>query len=121
MADRIAVMRSGLIEQVATPHGIFAKPANLFVAGFIGTPQMNLIAAELEGFGDDGRARFAIEGGQRLALVVDPACARPAGRRQGDAGHPPAQSRGGPRIRSMTGFPPWSTSSSPWGPRPWPT
>ena len=42
MADRIAVMRSGLIEQVATPHGIFAKPANLFVAGFIGTPQMNL-------------------------------------------------------------------------------
>lgn len=72
MADRIAVMRSGLIEQVATPHGIFAKPANLFVAGFIGTPQMNLIPAELEGFGDDGRARFAIEGGQRLALVVDP-------------------------------------------------
>src|SRR6185436_537838 len=72
MADRIAVMRSGLIEQVATPHGIFAKPANLFVAGFIGTPQMNLIPAELEGFGDDGRARFTIEGGQRLALVVDP-------------------------------------------------
>ena len=98
MADRIAVMRSGLIEQVATPHGIFAKPANLFVAGFIGTPQMNLIAAELEGFGDDGRARFAIEGGQRLALVVDPGCAPPDGGRQGDAGHPPAQSRGGPRA-----------------------
>ena len=73
MADRIAVMRSGLIEQVATPHGIFARPANLFVAGFIGTPQMNLIAAELEGFGDDGRARFAVTGGQRLALAVDPA------------------------------------------------
>ena len=73
MADRIAVMRSGLIEQVATPHGIFAKPANLFVAGFIGTPQMNLMPAELEGFGGDGRARFAVEGGQRLALVVDPA------------------------------------------------
>ena len=77
MADRIAVMRSGLIEQVATPHGIFAKPANLFVAGFIGTPQMNLIAAELEGFGDDGRARFAIEGGQRLALAVDRGGAQP--------------------------------------------
>jgi len=73
MADRIAVMRAGVIEQVATPHGIFAKPANLFVAGFIGTPQMNLLAAELEGFGDDGRARFAVSGGQRLALVVDPA------------------------------------------------
>ena len=73
MADRIAVMRSGLIEQVATPHGIFAKPANLFVAGFIGTPQMNLVPAELEGFGDDGRARFVIEGGQLLALAVDAA------------------------------------------------
>jgi ABC-type sugar transport system ATPase subunit len=73
MADRIAVMRAGVIEQVATPHGIFARPANLFVAGFIGTPQMNLIAAELEGFGDDGRVRFAVSGGQRLALAVDPA------------------------------------------------
>jgi ABC-type sugar transport system ATPase subunit len=73
MADRIAVMRAGVIEQVATPHGIFAKPANLFVAGFIGTPQMNLVAAEVEGLGDDGRVRFAVSGGQRLALAVDPA------------------------------------------------
>jgi ABC-type sugar transport system ATPase subunit len=73
MADRIAVMRAGVIEQVATPHGIFAKPANLFVAGFIGTPQMNMIPAEVEGFGDDGRTRFAVEGGQRVALKVDPA------------------------------------------------
>jgi multiple sugar transport system ATP-binding protein len=73
MADRIAVMRAGIIEQVATPHGIFAKPANLFVAGFIGTPQMNLIPAELEGWGDDGRVRFAVEGGHRVALQVDPA------------------------------------------------
>lgn len=45
MADRIAVMRAGGIEQIATPHGIFAQPANLFVAGFIGTPAMNLIEA----------------------------------------------------------------------------
>ncbi len=73
MADRIAVMRAGVIEQVASPHGIFARPANLFVAGFIGTPQMNLVGAELEGFGDDGRAWFALTGGQRLALVVDDA------------------------------------------------
>ena len=45
MADRIAVMRDGRIEQVASPHEIFAKPANLFVASFIGTPQMNLMPA----------------------------------------------------------------------------
>jgi ABC-type sugar transport system ATPase subunit len=49
MADRIAVMRAGRIEQVASPHDLFARPANMFVAGFIGTPQMNLIAATLLG------------------------------------------------------------------------
>jgi multiple sugar transport system ATP-binding protein len=48
MADRIAVMRLGRIEQIASPHDIFAKPSNLFVAGFIGTPQMNLIEALVE-------------------------------------------------------------------------
>lgn len=76
MADRIAVMRAGLIEQVATPHEIFAKPANLFVAGFIGTPQMNLIPATVEGLADDGRVVFAVEGGQRVTLAVDPAVRR---------------------------------------------
>ena len=43
MADRIAVMRDGKIEQVDTPHNVFQRPKNLFVAGFIGTPQMNLL------------------------------------------------------------------------------
>src|SRR6202034_301263 len=47
MADRIAVMRAGRIEQVASPHDLFSRPANLFVAGFIGTPQMNLRDATL--------------------------------------------------------------------------
>jgi multiple sugar transport system ATP-binding protein len=58
MADRIAVMRDGRIEQVANPHDLFSRPANLFVAGFIGTPQMNLIDATLLGTGEamaDGR------------------------------------------------------------------
>ena len=54
MADRIAVMRAGKIEQVASPHDLFAKPANVFVAGFIGTPQMNLIEAELKFAGPPG-------------------------------------------------------------------
>ncbi len=48
MADRIAVMRAGRIEQIASAHAIFARPANLFVAGFIGTPQMNLIEATVD-------------------------------------------------------------------------
>jgi ABC-type sugar transport system ATPase subunit len=59
MADRIAVMRDGVIEQVATPHEIFAQPANTFVAGFIGTPQMNLLEATVVGR-RDGQARFKV-------------------------------------------------------------
>ena len=42
MADRIAIMRDGVIEQIASPHEVFARPTTLFVASFIGTPQMNL-------------------------------------------------------------------------------
>jgi len=47
MADRIAIMRDGRIEQVGTPHEVFAKPSNVFVASFIGTPQMNLVEVDL--------------------------------------------------------------------------
>ncbi|MGF1474220.1 MAG: ABC transporter ATP-binding protein [Geminicoccaceae bacterium] len=71
MADRIAVMRDGLIEQVATSHEIFQQPANLFVAGFIGTPQMNLLPATVEAHEADGRTKFAVEGGQSLMIEVD--------------------------------------------------
>ena len=71
MADRIAVMRDGKIEQVASPHDIFTKPKNLFVAGFIGTPQMNLQEAVLTGFeGDKGTFQVA---DQTVAMAVDPA------------------------------------------------
>lgn len=59
MADRIAVMRDGVIEQVATPHDIFTRPTNTFVAGFIGTPQMNLLEATLIGCRDD-QAHFKV-------------------------------------------------------------
>jgi multiple sugar transport system ATP-binding protein len=47
MASRTAIMRDGRIEQIGTPHEVFARPANAFVASFIGTPQMNLIDARL--------------------------------------------------------------------------
>lgn len=59
MANRIAIMRDGVIEQVGTPHDVFARPLNVFVAGFIGTPQMNLIDAEFKSF-SDGRARLQL-------------------------------------------------------------
>jgi multiple sugar transport system ATP-binding protein len=60
MADRIAIMRDGRIEQVGSPHEVFARPANVFVASFIGTPQMNLIEAEFKGYGD-GKATVTFD------------------------------------------------------------
>lgn len=75
MADRISVMRAGRIEQVASPHEIFAKPANLFVAGFIGTPQMNLIPATFKGMSTPTLAAFILPGGQTVDIECDPAVA----------------------------------------------
>ncbi|RJS46709.1 ABC transporter ATP-binding protein [Nocardioides cavernaquae] len=46
MGDRVAVMKDGVIQQVDTPLALYDRPANLFVAGFIGSPQMNLLTGE---------------------------------------------------------------------------
>ena len=48
MADRIVVMRDGVIQQVGTPGEVYATPANTFVATFVGSPPMNLIAGRIE-------------------------------------------------------------------------
>lgn len=48
MGDRIAVMSGGRLEQIGTPEEIYNEPATLFVAGFLGSPPMNLIAGEIE-------------------------------------------------------------------------
>ena len=53
LGDRVAVMRGGVIQQVATPEELYERPANLFVAGFIGSPAMNFLPVHL----DDGRLR----------------------------------------------------------------
>jgi multiple sugar transport system ATP-binding protein len=49
LADRIAIMKNGVIQQLADPHTIYNKPVNLYVAGFIGSPSMNFIEGTLEG------------------------------------------------------------------------
>jgi multiple sugar transport system ATP-binding protein len=49
LGDRVAVMRAGVIQQVATPKTLYEDPANLFVAGFIGSPAMNFLPAKVEG------------------------------------------------------------------------
>ncbi|WP_026791100.1 ABC transporter ATP-binding protein [Pleomorphomonas oryzae] len=56
MATRIAIMNGGKIEQFGTPDDVYERPANLFVAGFIGSPSMNLLPATVE---TGGRARLA--------------------------------------------------------------
>ena len=63
MGDRVAVMKDGDLQQVDTPLNLYDKPVNLFVAGFIGSPQMNLIKATAV----DGKAQI----GQYL-VPVDP-------------------------------------------------
>jgi multiple sugar transport system ATP-binding protein len=74
MADRIAIMCDGVIEQIASAHEVFAKPATVFVASFIGIPQMNLLHAQFEGV-ENGHGRFRIDG-QPTRLPVDPAVAK---------------------------------------------
>jgi multiple sugar transport system ATP-binding protein len=58
MGDRVAVMRRGVLQQVDAPQRLYEQPANLFVAGFIGSPAMNLLEAEIERDGDGLVARF---------------------------------------------------------------
>ena len=54
MGDRVAVMKLGELQQVDTPLGLYDRPVNLFVAGFIGSPQMNLLEAHAK----DGKAQI---------------------------------------------------------------
>lgn len=49
MGDRIAVLKDGVLQQVGTPRDLYAAPDNVFVAGFIGSPAMNLLPAEISG------------------------------------------------------------------------
>ncbi|MBQ9579751.1 MAG: sn-glycerol-3-phosphate ABC transporter ATP-binding protein UgpC [Lachnospiraceae bacterium] len=58
LGDRIVVMKDGYIQQIGTPQEVFNHPANLFVAGFIGTPQMNFFEGELVREGDKYSVRY---------------------------------------------------------------
>ncbi len=66
MATRIVVMKDGLIQQVDTPQNLYDLPVNKFVAGFIGTPQMNFIDALLEKRGDDLFLNFGTNSSVKL-------------------------------------------------------
>ena len=59
MGDRIVVMKDGFIQQVDTPQNLYNDPCNLFVAGFIGSPQMNFVTVAIEQQGEQLWANFA--------------------------------------------------------------
>ena len=87
LADRIVVLRAGKVEQIGTPDELYQRPANRFVAGFIGSPQMNFIDVTLEAVSEDrvslklaqggsvaisGPLSKAVHAGQKLSLGVRP-------------------------------------------------
>ncbi|WP_454849746.1 ABC transporter ATP-binding protein [Rhizobium binxianense] len=86
LADRIAIMKNGIIQQLDDPTTIYNQPRNLFVAGFIGSPSMNFLAGELTRAGDgiafkangvnfslDGYQAFErLEPGRKVVLGVRP-------------------------------------------------
>jgi multiple sugar transport system ATP-binding protein len=75
LGDRVCVLRNGLLQQVDRPQVLYDRPANLFVAGFIGSPAMNLVEAELAER-DGGLA--AVFGPHELPVPAEVAAARPA-------------------------------------------
>ena len=70
MADRIVVLREGRIEQVGPPLDLYRHPANLFVAGFIGSPRMNFLPVEVLRIDDPG-CTVRLPGGSELLIAVD--------------------------------------------------
>ena len=76
LADRIAIMEKGKIQQLGTPDEVYNNPANLFVAGFIGSPPMNLIKGDLENgafVGPDTRVEGVGQGSRKgVVLGVRP-------------------------------------------------
>jgi len=88
LADRVAVMHQGRILQLGTPTEIYNDPANLFVAGFIGSPAMNLIHGEIVGgmFRADTFPVVRVNAASRAKLVlgIRPEDIKVVGAGQGD-------------------------------------
>jgi len=91
MGDRVAVLRRGRLQQVDDPQTLFDEPANLFVASFIGSPEMNLLEADVERAGDGVALRLGADvlslprstpvagrAGDRVAVGIRPEYTSPA-------------------------------------------
>jgi multiple sugar transport system ATP-binding protein len=78
LATRIAVMNGGVLQQLGTPHEIYNRPVNTFVAGFMGSPRMNLVKARLSPQADGGLALSFQEGDGAMVQIELPPEAVPA-------------------------------------------
>jgi multiple sugar transport system ATP-binding protein len=75
LGDLVAVMKNGVLQQVASPQELYSAPANLFVGGFIGSPAMNVVEATISSDADGG---MAVEfGGHKLRIPDEVVAARP--------------------------------------------
>ena len=79
MADKIVVLRSGVVEQVGAPLDLYNNPQNRFVAGFIGSPKMNFIDAVVAGLGN-GTVSASIDGLPDIDLQISPNSVNPGDR-----------------------------------------
>lgn len=70
MADTIVVLRDGIVEQVGSPLELYARPRNRFVAGFLGAPQMNMLAATWRGASPSGLKLAVDEGRGTIEAAV---------------------------------------------------
>ena len=92
MADRIAVLKEGKLQQFASPEEMYERPDNAFVAGFIGSPSMNLLEFDVTGEGKIAYGNFGIHlGPAQKAALTSPKIivgSRPEGFRVLDHGEP---------------------------------
>ena len=114
LGTKVAVMRNGVIQQLADPQTIYDKPANIFVAGFIGSPTMNLLKGVLEPDGDAlalqiGKGPAPATRGQSRAGEVMPV-------EPSSWGSVPKAS--GPGTRTRASPAPWKSWNRP-DPTPW--
>ncbi len=87
LGSRVAVLQHGVLQQIAPPQELYRQPANLFVAGFIGSPPMNLIDARLERGPDGSGGPQVVFGGHRLGIPAQVMAERPGARAVSRPGH----------------------------------
>src|SRR5258708_6205259 len=113
LADRVAVMNSGVIQQLASPKEIYQRPVNRFVAGFVGSPAMNFISGKLDVA--NGSPAIVCGDGIRIGLGGYGFAGKPDDGRNAVLGVRPEQIHLNAQIPEATSLPPKLTVIEPMG------